>query len=265
MYPSPHIRALAAMALLLVSLVGYAQRDSSLSRDFEKLSAKERARIAKEEQENAEKDGAYQSVMAEAETLFRQQQYEASMEKFKAARTMRPYNVYPKVKIQDLEALIARRDAEKPAEPAPVLGEPIVPVEPQVASKPSDPNVSTKPTPEPPVPASRLVVAPRDPSPVVPPLVPRKDPPAATPVRTVPAEKPPVPTARRIVEPSPGPGLEEGERIYKEGRSVVLERRVAVDGRIVVFKKVSHPWGEVHHFREAIAISAREFEEAAGK
>ena len=104
------------MLALLVGLFSMAQPDG-LARDFEKLSAKERARIAKQEQDAAGKDPEYQAVMEAAVALVQGGQYEASMEKFKEARTMRPYNVYPKVKIQDLEALIARRDAE--AQPLP--------------------------------------------------------------------------------------------------------------------------------------------------
>lgn len=268
-------RATTTVVCVFAVLLGHGQRDESLARDFEKMSAKERAKVAKEEQEGAAKDVAYQAVMAEAEKLFQQQAYEASMEKFKEARNMRPYNVYPKVKIQDLEALIARRDATKAAaEPTPVVEEPIAtpiplpvkavdPVGEEEPVKVEEPPVeSSKPVAKEVPAAGRLVLGSPE-RPVVErvreePVQQRTSPP----VRTVVEEKPVPRMERRVIPQEPGPVLEEGERIYKEGRSVVLERRLAVEGRIVVFRKVSHPWGEVHHFRDGIAITDREFEEA---
>lgn len=261
---SPFFRLTTLVVGALVAFASHGQRDESLARDFEKMSAKERAKVAKEEQEGAAKDVAYQAVMTEAEQLFQQQQYEGSMEKFKEARTMRPYNVYPKVKIQDLEALIARRDAAKAA------AEPIQVEELMDAPKPS-PDKIDKPAEasEPPRSAhsepattGRLVLGSTER-----PLVERgHEEPAQqsthTPARMGGEEKPAPRPERRVIPPKPEPVLDEGERIYKEGRSVVLERRVAVEGRIVLFRKVSHPWGEIHHFRDGIAITDREFEEA---
>lgn len=260
------LRIATVLMGLLVGSMGHAQRDGSLAGDFEKMSAKERAKVAKEEQEGAAKDVAYQAVMAEAEKLFQGQQYEASMEKFKEARTMRPYNVYPKVKIQDLEALIAKRDAAKAAaEPPAVVEEPIAtPIPPPTKVEgPVKDAEPPKPAHVEPVPAGRLVLGSTE-KPVAERVreepVPQRT--STPPVRAAVEERPAPRVERRVIPPKPAPQLDEGERIYKEGRSVVLERRVAVEGRIVVFRKVSHPWGETHHFRDGIAITDREFEEA---
>jgi hypothetical protein len=229
-------RLIPALLAGAMALSGFGQEEG-LVRDFEKLGAKERARIAKEEQEAASKDIGYQAVMAEAEELFRAQRFEASMAKFKEARALRPYNVYPKVKIQDLEALIAERDAEaalslpekveepKPSVVVPVVPDP-VPVKREVAPPPTS-----------------LVPAKVDPKSVVAPL-PKV---VSTPVVQE-KQKKDVP-------------LQEGERIYKEGRSIVVERHVELDGRIVVFRKVSHPWGAVDHFRDGGPIPAHAYEE----
>lgn len=230
----------------------HAQPDA-LTRDFEKLSAKERARIAKEEQAAAQNDAAYQAIMAEAEQLFQRAQYDASLEKYQAARTMRPYNVYPKVKIQDLQALIAKRDAAATAAVAAPIAEP-------VAAEPVEPG----PVPvfvEPVRPSAGLVIGPK-PGKTTPMVV---DLPVAKPATVAPPPPAPyVPEPRKIVkhEPVPPPDLEESERVYKEGRSVVVERRIALEGHIVVFRKVSHPWGEVNYFRDGIAVSARVYDQA---
>ena len=229
-----------------LAFAGVAQ-DPSLTRDFEKLSAKERARIAKEEQEAAAKDVAYQAVMEEAESLFREKAYEGSVAKFQEARVLRPYNVYPKVKIQDLEVLIAKRDAEAAKVKPPVaqeLPEPnVVPTQSPVAHPlPVVVPVVKVPTPIKPTPIAPVVVVDTD-------LV----------VEQEPKEEKPV--IVRALPVDPGPELQEGEEVYKEGRSVVVERRILLDGRIVVFRKVTHPWGAVDHFRDGSPIPARTYDE----
>ena len=243
-----------------------AAQEVGLARDFEKLSAKQRARIAKEEQEAARVDVGFQAVMTQAEDLFRQLRYEGSMTKFKEARVMRPYNVYPKVKIQDLQALIAKRDAEAAA-----------------AALVPEPAITTKAPAEPPIPVvqapvelvstaqpgtvspARLVIG----DPVREPSAEVSDAPRPTlveePVRVVPAEKadPPVEAVQKVMAPpTEAPVLVEGERVYKEGRSVVVERTVQQDDHLVVFRKVTHPWGEVNHFRDGVPVSERAYQRA---
>jgi hypothetical protein len=198
-----------------------AQRDSSLTRDFAKLSAKERSRIAREEQDAAAADAQFQSVMAEAEALFAQQRYEAALARYQEARRLRPYNVFPKVKIQDLEALIARQAKEQAG-----------------TVDPLDP-----PKPDPP---ARLVAQP--------------EPALAAPSR----EPVPAPKAEPLrAEPAPNPS-DWQERSWLEGRAVVLERVRTVEGHTETYRRVSHPWGQVVHFREGLAITEREWLEAFG-
>ena len=68
---------------------------------------------------------------------------------------------------------------------------------------------------------------------------------------------------QRITQEPPKPdGLQE--RSFVEGRAVVLERRVVKEGVEAVYRKVTHPWGQVVHFRDGIAISEREWEAAFG-
>lgn len=253
------MRYATAMVLLVLNLGAFAQVDSSLTDEFSKLSAKERARIAKKEQEESVNDSAFQEVMASAEQLFQERSYDAALERFKEARRLRPLNVYPKVKIQDLQALIAKRDeaarksqaevaAPKPVE-APV--EQLQPNPPTLTTEPPEPariDSSTAPKeasrPEPaPIKASKASYAPR-----------------------VVHVEAPVMREKEAEKPGQESGLPDGvqERTYMEGRAIVLERRVVKEGKETVFRKVTHPWGQVVHFRDEHAISDREWNEALG-
>lgn len=244
---------LVVVLLMACTSMMHAQPDE-LTDEFAKLSAKERARIAREEQEKAANDMVYQGLMTTAEVLFRTQDYDGALVKYQEARKLRPYNVYPKVKIQDLQQLIAKRDGDSAA------------AQPEVAMPPEI--VAVPPTAEPPAPVPTTEAAASTP----PAPEPRPEPtPVVVPPKTEPAvDRVIQPAARRteLQPPAPpidAPRLEEGERIYKEGRSVVVETRVAEDGRIVLYRKVSHPWGEEFHFREGLAISERSYKESLGK
>jgi len=209
-----------------------------LEGDFNALSAKERSRIAKAEEEGASKDAQYQAIMAQAESLFREQRFDEALEQFIQARDLRPYNVYPRVKIQDLQALIARRDAEHAEPQVPAAVEPSQP-EPSVA-----PSRTVMEAPSPSIPLPGLPAMERIPvAPDHPPLE-----------RTSPPSGP-----LHAADPAEG-----GERIYKEGRAVVVERTIVQEGRPVVFRKVTHPWGEVMYFKDGSAIPERVWQETFG-
>ncbi|MBX2973388.1 MAG: hypothetical protein KF797_09810 [Flavobacteriales bacterium] len=246
--------SLFMLGLLLAVAVPVVAQPDELTGEFGKLSAKERARIAKEEEENAAKDPAFQALMAAGEELFRAADFDAALAKYTEARTMRPYNVYPKVKIQDLQALIAKRDEERRKEPpAPV------PADPPLDAVPA-PKMEPPPTPpaaeQPKPPAVEPATLPEPVS--VPPPV------RATPEPKSVSEAPP----RRdpvLRDEGTAPQLEEGERVYKEGRSIVVETTVAEDGHLVRYRKVSHPWGEEYYFREGQAIPDRTYRAALGK
>ncbi len=251
--PTSTMRFTACAIVLTASLSLAAQADSSLTRDFSRLSARERARIAQEEQAAAVKDERFQSVMAEAESLFQLQRYDQALERFREARAMRPYNVHPKVKIQDLEALIAKKALEEATEQ--VAEEPAH--APRASSGPVGDSVPAPVRPDP-LPDARDAQAVEpvqlESSPAPVPHVVR-----APPVRSVARVK--VPPVAKEPEPLHVPdGVEE--RTFLEGRAVVLERRVRRNGSEAVYRKVTHPWGQVVHFRDGLAISEREWTEA---
>lgn len=242
--------------------MAHAQQDSSLTRLFDGLSAKERNRIAKQEQEEAAKDAAYQSMMEQGDALFREQRYDEALEAYQDARRMRPYNVYPKVRIQDLQALIARKQAEaRPPVPPRSVDIP-VPGPSVVQQQAPPPEVGPEHTP--PV-EERPVQTATGPAP--PPTTVRTTKPV--PPRPV-SEHAPLPVAVappvRSEKPDRVPqadGMEE--RMFKEGRSVVVERTVVEEGRVTIYRKVMHPWGGAAYFKDAIAISERAWEEVFGR
>ncbi|MGV3638010.1 MAG: hypothetical protein ACO1NQ_10265 [Flavobacteriales bacterium] len=239
-----HISLVAIILCCAWSIPLYAQPDA-LTDEFSKLSAKERARIAKEEEKNAANDAPFQTLMTSAEERFRAKDFDGALALYQEARTRRPLNVYPKVKIQDLQVLIAKRDAEAaarpvtgPVDPPPHDPLPVVPV-----VEPMIPDPIPAPVQEP----TKSAVPPTRPS--------------AAPVRI----NEPRTATKPASTPTPNIDLEVGERVYKEGRSVVVETVTPEDGRAVVYKKVSHPWGDENYFREGSPISERAYRMALGR
>lgn len=217
-----------------------AQRDSSLTRAFDRMSAKERARVAQEEEVAAQQDALFQGYMRQGEEHFQAGRYDDALASYRQARSLRPLNVHPKVKIQDLEALVARKAKEADQVVAPMPA----PVEPPAPSPSSDP----------------LPPAPPAPAPVAPtPMPPRGPSTAPQPVHKPPVDRPAVPSATAS-KPDPA----EGVRTFREGRAVVEERVVREGERLVVWRKVVHPWGEVVHFRDNEAVPARMWHERFG-
>jgi hypothetical protein len=244
----------ASMLFLAVgSMQAQPPAQESLTEEFPGLTAKERSRIAKKEVEEAAADTAYQATMAAAEDLFRQQRYEEALKAYQQARLKRPYNVYPKVKIHDLEGMIGARNAAAPEPavepPAPVPPVPAIPVAvvPTASPRPpvqADPVVPPKATVPPAKPGPAAVATP---SPAAPIKV------ANTDRLLVQKEALPVPKTDGLVE-----------RTYKEGNAHVIERTVTEEGRSTVYKRVIHPWGTIYHFRDGKAIDERVWKEAFG-
>jgi len=71
--------------------------------DFAELSSKERISIAEKEVEEAKSDAVFQEIMQEAHAYFEQKKYLKAIHKYEKAQERRPYNVYPKVIIADIE------------------------------------------------------------------------------------------------------------------------------------------------------------------
>ena len=215
--------------------------DESLTEEFAGMSPKERARIAKKEQEEAREDPAYQAIMVQAEDHFRNARYEQALASYREARTLRPLNVYPKVKIKDVKALIAQRQAAAAA--VPVMEKPVEdPIE--IAPAP----VSVEVPALEPLPSVEKDEAPSSaPEPSVergPAVVSKPTQAKETRERTV-----------ETIKPKPVDGL--SERRSKEGNAEVVERILTAEGRSTVFKRVAHTWGQVFYFEDGRPIDPR--------
>lgn len=199
------------------------------------MSAKERSRIAAKEAEEAQKDANYQDVMRAAELSFQEGRYEEAISGYEQARALRPYNVYPKVKIEDLRALIARQAAEKDTasivEEHPVEQE--TAVESQAIGSEADPSGQIRAA---------------ETSPMSPPG------PETQPVVEEAEEK-----GSSHAQPPSMAKAAEGiiEQRYREGHAFVIERAVTIDGRLVKYKRVYHPHGQTFYFEDGFSVDER--------
>ena len=180
-----------------------------------------RARIAAKEADESKQDQAYQDIMQQAERSFQEGRYEVALSQYEKARALRPFNVFPKVKIEDLRALIAGKQPPVP--------------EPEVVEEHPVDHEDTGSG------ALRVV-----------------EPPPAPPTPKVqePVERVEAP---REVEAMPKVKKADMhlERRYKEGHAFVIERVVTLDGRVVVYKRVYHQWGQVYYFEDGVSVDER--------
>lgn len=263
MRPFPLVQARIPVLLFFawgcLSCLAQGKRES-LTRDFASLPAKERSRIAAREAEEARQDTLYQRLMREGDLAFQAGHYNEALDTFRKARELRPYNVYPKVKIEDLQALIRKREAAVAAEAAPPVELPeAVPAKPEPeavvadppdAPAPKSPSAAVQEDAPAPQPAASPPVAP---APDTQPAVTQRPP--ATPVKADPPPPlPPLPMAEEQ------PVRETGSRVYLQAGAVVTENSVEENGKVVVYKRVAHPWGQTFYFKDGLDMTAREWE-----
>ncbi|HEY0977069.1 MAG TPA: hypothetical protein VGE21_06320 [Flavobacteriales bacterium] len=235
------------LALLwgLLAPAAFAQgKGESLTDDFPKLSSKERSRIANKENREAQEDAAYQQEMQQAEAAFQAKHYEEALAGYERARALRPYNVYPKVKIEDLRVLL--KQVPRSAEPTPaVIPEPAVEVPAAVPEPAPMPPPASVPVP--------VVDTPGRPA--------TNKPPAPTPaLRSAPVAADPVPASSAVQDAELLPdGIHE--RQYQQGRAYVVERTVMHQGEATVYKRVIHPAGQTFYFQDGRSVDERVWKE----
>ncbi|MBK9276149.1 MAG: hypothetical protein IPM49_16635 [Flavobacteriales bacterium] len=256
------LRSLVLAGVGVLAVLAAGAQDRGLSGEFSQLSAKERSRLAREEIEAALKDTAFQATMARAEAHFQARRYEVAMADYERARALRPLNVYPPVKIDDLRVLIAKRDAAVAQARADSAARSVPPPEPPVVreeevaerapSPPEQPVVTAPGT----APAQVVEAAPPEPVPPRPRATPQARP-APTPVvrPDVKGPEPPVPAVRE-------PGIHEEQ--FKEGNAIVLQRTVTTATEVHIYRKVTHPWGRTFHFLDGLPVDERAWTERFG-
>lgn len=218
--------------------------------EFADLSSKERISIAKQEEANAKNDAEFQLMMVAGHDFFKAKHYLKAIRKYEEAQAKRPYNVYPKVIISDIElsmkdTLATLRAAEQ----------------------------QVKETPPPPAPAK---VAPEE----------KKPESSADRIQKMDeweeAERRKRQKEREKSEKKPDPVSNESngdvaklsmddfqkdlgekypsgltEEITKEGNRTTTTRVIVADGKGNEYKKVVHNWGGVFYFKNGEAITER--------
>ena len=209
-------------------LSAFAQRES-LTDEFAYLTAKERSKIAKQERIDAIEDTIFLRFMQEGETLFRERSYEDALTKFKAARNRRPYNVNPKVKIEDLEALLLQREKQTTKQTVPTITRGTTSTDQKAVLQTSAlPSISS---------------------------VTRTQPAGITAI--LPDEELPPSDPRSL-------GLNIEQRVFIQGTARVLERVVHLDNRDDIYRKVTHEWGAIYYFKGSNTITKRTWDKAFG-
>lgn len=88
---------------LIFSLIFLLGIELSAQEKFADLSAKERIDIAEQEAIEAAQDAVFQEMMQKGHALFKEEHYLKAIHAYEKAQDRRPYNVYPKVIIADIE------------------------------------------------------------------------------------------------------------------------------------------------------------------
>lgn len=227
----------------------------SLAQDFASLSPKERIALAEREEEDAARDEAYMQLMQQGHQLFKERHYLKAIQKYQLAGNRRPFNVYPKVIIADIElsmkdTLATLRAAENKAkESKPVDSNP--PQEFENQPKPVD---IPKETPE-----QRLAKVNEWEA-----QERKKREDARQNEQTVPA--PMTETSLDVPKMSTADYQKElgskypsgiTEEIYTLGNKTITRRIVVADGVGNDYKKVVHNWGGVFFFKNGEAVTER--------
>lgn len=76
---------------------------SNAQKDFSSMSSRQRIQVAEQEQMEAAVDTDFQNLMEQGHEFFQEKHYLKAVRTYEKARDKRPYNVYPKVKIADIE------------------------------------------------------------------------------------------------------------------------------------------------------------------
>lgn len=244
-------------------LVTVFQLSAMAQEEFADLSSKERISIAEKEEGEAKKDTEFQKIMLEGHDLFKQKRYLKAIRKYESAQVKRPYNVYPKVIISDIElsmadTLATLRAAEKLDNPT----------EKPDSVQPQNPEPEKK---EEKLPESNTVKKlddweqqERD----------RRQ--KEREAREREAEK-------RHIENANTEGLETlslddfqkelgskfpngiTETTSKEGNKTITKRIVVTEGKGNEYKKVTHNWGGVFYFKNGIAVTERVWKQETEK
>lgn len=225
--------------------------------DFASLSTKERINLAEKEEIEAAGDAAFQQMMQSGHELFKERHYLKAIHAYEKAQDRRPYNVYPKVIIADIElsmkdTLQTLRAAEKAQTQTPKV---------QAENNPTKPNTNQAPNPPTETEAQRLEKLDQW----------EKEERArrereraqqkennANPTEVVMegdvAKLSTVDYQKELASKYPS-GITE--TVTKEGNKNIITRIIVKDNIGNEYKKVIHDWGGVFYFKNGEAVTER--------
>lgn len=218
--------------------------------DFSNLSSRQRIAIAEKEQVEAATDSQFQDYMDAGHDLFKSKHYLKAIRAYEKAQEKRPYNVYPKVKITDielsmkdtLEVLRAAEEKdletrkEQKAQPQQEKDEPSEETKEERLQKIDDWERKER--------ERRMAERERE-------NKPREEVQSAGgDVRQVSLEE----YQKQLAEKYPSGVTEE---TYAEGNKTIVKRVVVRDGKGNEYKRVEHSWGGVFFFKNGDAVTDR--------
>jgi hypothetical protein len=102
--------------------------------DFATLPAKERSKMAEQEELDSERDQEFQRLMTEGMQYFENREFESALQSFEQAAQRRPLNVYPPVMVADVELSMELEEEKAEEKEVEVIPQPEQPKTPQMTA-----------------------------------------------------------------------------------------------------------------------------------
>lgn len=232
-------------------------------KDWSNLSANQKIKLAKKEQKAAKKDPEYLKLMEEALVLFQDGKFEEAKEKYSAAHSRRPDNVYPMVMLDDIEVAMNLPQVETQEE---IVEEEIIEeiIEEEIAIERLEEEILEEEN-EIEAEIDELAIdeieieeaVEKDNTQIVVPIEPE-----VVINREIKANN------EKTVINHP-PKVYEKDGVYrenlKEGNADVEQITIVEKGQATVYRKVSHAWGAVYYFENGDAIFKSEWEKVVAE
>ncbi|HKK39820.1 MAG TPA: hypothetical protein VJ949_10410 [Cryomorphaceae bacterium] len=222
--------------------------------DLDKMSTKERIRIAETEKIEAATDAQFQQYMSKGHDLFSERHYLKAIRSYEKAAEARPYNVYPKVKIADIELSMkdtleilraAEKEEIKKEKPKPELPE-TAETEEKLPETPKETMDRLDKWEE----KEREKLENRRENEKTEKEQAQPTPPKSGDVQTMSIEDYRIELAETFPR-----GITES--VSEQGNKVITTRVVVHDGKGDEYKKVVHNWGGVFFFKNGDAVTER--------
>lgn len=238
-----HCVLMIVVTLFLVPILGFSQQD------FSKLTPKQKIKLAKREQKEAQKDQDYIQLMAEGKVLFQQKEYEKALAKYNEAHNRRPNNVYPMVMLEDIK--VAQYQLKVESEPTDIL---------ELATQ----TIEQEPTPQIPKETESFVLS----DPIDPidneeiPLEVEENEEAEIVINTPETIEKTI-VSENVERNEPTSIVYESDGIYLDtltsGSAKIFQVTIVDKGANTVYRKVIHTWGGIFYFMDDKDLTEREY------